>query len=379
MRSGILIAPIPAASYSFSIIPMKINRIHIQNLRIIRDSVLEPASGVNIIHGDNGAGKTSILEAIYLLGQGKSFRHSDSGPLIRKGEEAALVVADLQTSAGGESKLGIKRSSRQFVARSAGQEVSRRSELFRLLPLQLITPQSHELIERGPELRRRYLDFGLFHVEQSYHQVAMSYHRALKQRNSALRAGDIRLARSFNEQLVLFANTVLHSRASILSEIEARLIEFLNGLEFPRGISLKLLQGWKQGLSLGDALQQSEQQDLKHGFTSAGVHRSQLKVLLESAPADKVLSRGQQKLLVYGLVLSLSRLMMEKTREPPLLLIDDLSAELDEKNSQKVLDYLQTIGMQLFITTLDYSRYQVPDNTAVFHVEHGAILGASRD
>ena len=352
---------------------MKITHIHIQNLRIIQDIEFQPVTGLNVITGDNGAGKTSILEAIYLLGQGKSFRHTEAGPLIRKGEDSTLVVADIQTSPGTETRLGIQRSKRQFIARHAGQDVSRRSELFRLLPLLLITPQSHELVERGPELRRRFLDFGLFHVEQSYHQLSMAYHRALKQRHSALRAGDIRLARSFNEQLITNSDTILRSRLQLLHSIEKHLAEFLSCIGFADTVSLKLYRGWKAGISLEETLKRAELQDLNRGFTSVGVHRSQLKILTAGAPVDKVFSRGQQKLLVYGLVLALCELMKDQTAAAPLLLIDDISAELDISNAQKVLDYLRNLEPQMFVTALDFSRHEASSDTRVFHVEHGSL------
>ncbi len=355
---------------------MRIKRIQIENLRIIQNMALAPGAGLNFICGDNGAGKTSVLEAIFLLGQGKSFRHSDAGPLIRKDQKLAQVIADLQTQGGMDAKLGIQRCNRQFVARHAGQDVSRRSELMRLLPLQLITPQSHELIERGPELRRRYLDYGLFHVEQSYHQTLLSYHRALKQRNSALRAKDIRLARSFNDQLSTHSRVIVKSRQEMLLRIEKHLTIFFLETGFPVPVTLRLSRGWKSELSLNEALVKLEQQDLARGFTAAGTHRAQLKILIEGSPADKTLSRGQQKLLIYGLVLSLSQLIMEESGEPPLLLIDDLGAELDDANSQKILGYLDSTGMQIFLTVLDIHRYKLPDSAKVFHVKHGSMQNA---
>jgi DNA replication and repair protein RecF len=333
---------------------------------------LDPGKGLNLIYGDNGAGKTSILEAIFLLGQGKSFRHSEAGPLISKGEKSARVVADLQANTGVTSKLGIQRNKQRFVARNSGQDVSRRSELFRLLPLQLITPQSHELIERGPELRRRYLDFGLFHVEQSYHQTLMAYQRALKQRNAALRSGDIRLARSFDEQLVVLSDTIIERRVCLLSMVKQQLAAFLVAIEFPLSIELSLSKGWKVDLSLEEAFRKTEHQDLSQGYTSAGIHRAQLRILVDGVPASKVLSRGQQKLMVYGLVLSLSQIIADRTDEPPLLLIDDLGAELDQTNTQRILNFLQTLATQLFITVLDKEKYQIAEESRVFHVKHGS-------
>ena len=353
---------------------MKIKQLQIENLRVIQKLVLEPANGLNFICGSNGAGKTSVLEAIYLLGQGKSFRHTEAGPFIRNGESSCLVVAELEDRQKQSTRLGIQRGRKNFLARHAGEDVQRRSELMRLLPVQIITPQSHELLERGPELRRRYLDFGLFHVEQSYHQILMAYLRGLKQRNAALRSNNARLACSFDEQLVKLSEKIVRQRQSLLETIEHNLQDFMKEMSFPNEVQLQLNPGWKTGETLADALQQHLERDLARGYTSVGPHRSELKILVAGRRAEKHLSRGQQKILVYGLVLSLSQLIVEEDKEPPVLLIDDLGAELDSRNRALIIEYLQGRGEQVFITSVE-----LPDNTLtqdgkVFHVEHGRLL-----
>ena len=355
---------------------MKIRQLQIENLRIIEKLVMEPVSGLNFICGPNGAGKTSVLEAIYLLGQGKSFRHSEAGPFIRNQQASCLVVAEMEDDQGKTSRLGIQRGRKQFLARHAGQDIKRRSELLRLLPLQIVTPQSHELLERGPELRRRYLDFGLFHVEHSYHQVLMAYQRAIKQRNAALRKKDARLALSFDEQLASLAEKISASRKGILQSVEQHLRTFLHHMAFPHEVFLLFQAGWKEDRSLVEILKDSLERDLAQGYTSSGPHRGELRIQVAGGRAEKHLSRGQQKVLVYGLVFSLSRLMMERQGEAPILLIDDLGAELDEKNRVALVDYLQQAGGQVFISSVDFPVPSVPDSSRVFHVEHGSIQNA---
>ena len=355
---------------------MKIRRLQIENLRVIEKLVIEPCGGLNFVCGPNGAGKTSILEAIYLLGQGRSFRHSEAGPFIRNGETSCLVVAEREDSKGVISRLGIQRGKKLFRARHAGKDIQRRSELLRLLPVQIVTPQSHELLERGPELRRRYLDFGLFHVEQSYHQVLMSYQRAIKQRNAALRAGNARLAVSFDEQLSTLAEKIAASRRRILQAVERYLQAFLREMSFPDEVSLLLYSGWKESRHLTEVLKDHLNKDLAQGHTSAGPHRAELKIQVAGGRAEKHLSRGQQKVLVYGLVFALSRLMVEELGEAPVLLIDDLGAELDENNRAALIDYLDNTGEQIFISSLDIPDSKVPVDSRVFHVEHGALRTA---
>ncbi len=352
---------------------MKIRRLQIENLRVIDKLAMNPCGGLNFVCGPNGAGKTSILEAIYLLGQGKSFRHSEAGPFIRNGEDSCLVVSELEDAQGVASRLGIQRGKKEFLARHGGKDIKRRSELLRLLPVQIVTPQSHELLERGPELRRRYLDFGLFHVEQSYHQVLMSYQRAIKQRNAALRTGNARLALSFDEQLSMLAEKIAVSRNAILQAVDGYLQSFLRDMSFSEEVSLQMYAGWKAGRHLTDVLSDHLDRDLAQGHTSAGPHRAELKILVAGGRAEKHLSRGQQKVLVYGLVFTISRLMLEKLGEAPVLLIDDLGAELDERNRAALIDYLENSGEQVFITSVDIPDSSVPVGSRVFHVEHGTL------
>jgi DNA replication and repair protein RecF len=352
---------------------MKIESLQIQNLRIIQDMLLQPSGGMNFICGENGAGKTSVLEAIFLLGQGKSFRHADAGPFIRNGESFSLVLAGLQDAQGRNTRLGIQRGRKSFIARHSGKTIQKRSELLRLLPVQLITPQSHELLERGPELRRRYLDFGLFHVEQSYHRFLMSYQRALKQRNSALRSGDGRLANSFNEQLESAAGRIVGYRKNILEDIEEQLQRFLVSMHFRDRVQLQFTQGWKEHAGLASVLRESMQKDMQLGHTGAGPHRSELKILVSGKRAEKHLSRGQQKILVYGLMLALSRLIRERGHEAPVVLIDDLGAELDAGNRDLVLTYLRGMDTQVFITSVEAYGPETLGEAKMFHVEQGVL------
>ncbi len=352
---------------------MKIESLQIQNLRIIQYMQLKPGMGLNFICGENGAGKTSVLEAIFLLGQGRSFRHTDAGPFIRHDEHHSLVLAELRDSQGKSLRLGIQRDKQKFVARCSGENIRKRSELLRLLPVQLITPQSHELLERGPELRRRYLDFGLFHVEQSYHQLLMTYQRALKQRNSALRLKDGRLAGSFNEQLAVAAERIVASRVTLLHEIEAKLQQYLREMRFDHELALQFHRGWKETLGLEKALKDTLDRDMAAGYTGYGPHRGELKILVSGKRAEKHLSRGQQKILVYGLMLALSQLVAEKGLEPPVVLIDDLGAELDKGNRDLVLAYLRDMGGQVFITSVESYAGEKSGAAKMFHVEQGEL------
>ena len=352
---------------------MRIEQLQISNLRIIEAMCLEPGPGINLVTGSNGAGKTTILEAIHLLGNGRSFRHPEAGPLLREGADSALVTGKMVEDGGRSVKLGVQRKDKEFIARKNGEAVHRRSELLRQLPLQLLLPVSHEIVEKGPEMRRRFIDQGLFHVEQSYHRLVVEHARTLKQRNAALRMGDLNLVRSFNPLLASTGEQLNNFRTSFVETLEKELAERLVRLESQEKVSLEFRQGWAQGESLLEILGRNESSDMKHGFTAAGPHRADIRFRVNGkAAASKVLSRGQQKLLVYGLVLGYLEMVHKAGQEAPVLLIDDLDAEFDARRIGAVLDQLEDAALQIFITTLkgnDLKR----ECYGVFHVEQGRL------
>ena len=353
---------------------MRIKKLIIKDLRIIEGLEIEPLEGINVITGYNGAGKTTFLEAIFLLGNGRTFRHAEAGPMIRKGADSTLVTGRLISSSGRNTSLGVKRETRGFIARRDGKEVRRRSELVRTLPLQLLTPASHELVEKGPELRRRFLDQGLFHVEQSYHQLSLEYSAALKQRNAALKMGDLTMARSFSVWLASSGETLSLLRRKFVEEIQAELSRILPLLGLHKKVVLRLLKGWGTG-DLLDALERNEKSDLKMGFTTTGCHRAELSLTVEGMPAAKILSRGEQKMLVYALSFAQLKRFFEVGTEAPVLLIDDVSSELDPNRVARLMDYLLELPCQAFLTNIGAEPF-VRGGCGLFHVEHGRLAKA---
>lgn len=353
---------------------MHLTELSIQNLRIITEMELSPSPGLNLITGNNGAGKTTVLEAIYLLGQGQSFRHSDAGPLIRKYERCARIVTDLVSDSGQSAKLGIERCTQGFKARYNGKDVNRRSELFRILPLQIITPHSHELIEKGPELRRQFMDHGLFHVEPGYHRLLSSFLRALKQRNAALRQKERKLALSFNDQLVDTGTRITDLRKNLVNAIRTEVGDFLGRMDVGASVELTFNPGWNAKLSLSEQLKKQEGTDLEQGYTTMGPQRGELRFTVDGVRAAKRLSRGQQKLLVYALAIAQIYLMVERGTERPILLVDDIGAELDSENLAKMIEYFHELKCQVWVSALDAGPISGCVAAQVFHVEQGRLV-----
>lgn len=356
---------------------MQIKQLHVEDLRILAKADISPTPGINLITGNNGAGKTSLLEAIYLLGRGKSFRHRDSGPFIRTGCKHSVVVAELEKDDGQSTRLGVERASSTIRVKQDGKDVLKRSTLLKALPLQIIAPKSHELIEKGPESRRNFIDYGMFHVEHGYLERLTKYNKALKQRNAALRLSQLEVARSYNPVLSNLAETIEKNRQSYVDSLNEALQFTLDqiGVDFPVALTLKA--GMEKDRVLEEQLREKEILDLKRGYTSLGVHRADLVVQSDHALAAHRLSRGQQKVLVYALKIAQSRLFQVQTSVLPILMVDDLTAELDSRHLRRVLRLLDELTLQVFITLLSREQIQGVGTPGVFHVEHGVVKQAT--
>lgn len=352
---------------------MQIKRLHVENLRILEKADIYPAPGINFITGDNGAGKTSLLEAIYLLGRGKSFRHRDSGPFIRTGCKHSIVVAEIKKDDGSSTRLGVERANSGIRVKQDGKEVLKRSILLKSLPLQIIAPKSHELIEKGPESRRNFMDYGMFHVEHGYLERLTEYSKALKQRNAALRSCQIDVVRSYNPVLESLANKIQCNRQSYIDTLSEILHLTLQEMEVQFSVSVRLNAGMSRDQELELQLRNREALDLKRGHTSVGIHRADLVVLSDNVLAAHRLSRGQQKILVYALKIAQSRLFQRRTNISPILMVDDLTAELDGRHLKRMLHLLDELMLQVFVTLVSREQVAEISSHGMFHVEHGQV------
>jgi DNA replication and repair protein RecF len=353
---------------------MHIRSLKIENLRVLERLNLVPGTGLNFVVGDNGAGKTSLLEAIYLAGRGRTFRHADAGPMIRHGADSVVVVVEIMDGLSGrQSILGVRREKKGLTCRLDGQDVKRRSVLAEALPIQWIGSQPQLLLGLGPDIRRRFLDMGMFHVEHDYLQVFTNYQRNLRQRNAAIKQGDRQAVRIWDPQLGLAGELLNQSRTDFVDRLLERLSEIIASWKPGFSISYRYRPGWDDQRPLAQQLQKKIDTDLKLGYTTVGPHRAELCIIAGSGLAEKQLSRGQQKILVLALNLALLDLIADRLGRVPILLIDDLAAELDRNNRKRMIEELKQRGGQVFITKIDESAITTIEDAKTFHVEHGVL------
>jgi DNA replication and repair protein RecF len=325
--------------------------------------------------GDNGAGKTSVLESVVVLAKGRSFRSGQISSLIGSQAESFRVVAKIEQTGARIHTLGLERSRSEWKARRNGSDVQQLSDLAVDLPLVLIEPNSHQLISGAPEGRRRFIDWGVFHVEPDYLVTWRRYARALKQRNAALRRQQRPVAESLDGILSDMGEHIAESRRKQVQCLSGRLKEAIQRLSPDlSGIKLKYDSGWKGG-TLANALQESLDKDLDRGATGPGPHRADLQIFQNNRVAKERLSRGEQKVLSSALLLTQAGLMSE-SGETPLLLLDDLASEFDESHLMRVMSFARDLGGQIIITGTSVDEYfgDISDAHRLFHVEHGKIV-----
>ena len=350
---------------------MSLAHLGIQGLRNLAAQTLTPAPGVNCLWGPNGAGKTSVLEAIYLLGRGRSFRASQVASLIQHGQDRLLVTARLR---GNDQRLGMERSREGWRGRIAGQECRRISEFAAALPLVLVEPDSHRLVDGGPEVRRQHLDWQLFHVEQDYLTVWQRYARLLKQRNVALKQAASNAVLAALEAPMAEAGAQINQLRALEVQQTAKSLAGLVtglGLRLPGETVLRYRSGQPEALSLAEAWAEQRGSDRERGFTQRGPHRAELVLLSNGRAAATEMSRGQQKLLAFCLLMAQLARLNEKAPRQPLLLLDDPVSELDPAHLDSVYDW---VSRQSFQTWMTMTAAPDPD-FALFHVEQGVVTG----
>ncbi|VAX13249.1 DNA recombination and repair protein RecF [hydrothermal vent metagenome] len=355
---------------------MSLNMLALQNFRNIEAADLNFSSTCNIFIGDNGAGKTNILESIYYLSLSRSFRTSQPKKLIQVQASHMQVVGRVTDRHGGSNAvLGIRKSVSDTQIRINGETVKQSSRLASYLPVQVIHPQGHELLEQGPKLRRQFLDWGVFHVEPSFLSLWHDYAHTLKQRNAALRQGQAaRAIQLWDDRVIVEGEKITDLRRAYLDKLKPHINDYclaLLGLK----VEVDYRAGWLNALDFADALKSSLELDQQYGYTRMGPHRADLIFKNENNRVQDYFSRGQQKLLVCALRLAQVKQLIEETKRDALILIDDLAAELDERHREKLIATAFETGAQVFMTSTQLALLKLTPmpEYKVFHVEHGHV------
>jgi len=326
--------------------------------------------------GENGSGKTSVLEALYFLSHAKSFRVSNLKKLISNSADEFSLFSCLGSDAG-TSKIGVSRSSsgRQKIKYN-GDVLSGIASVSKDVPVQFLDTDAHRCFADAPSNRRKFLDWGVFHVEHSYSRSWQSYQKVLRQRNAMLKFGSSEDEMSaWTSQLAELGDVITENRSAyvngFIDVFNSVWGELMPSMELPQ---IEFSKGWVGDNLLGSLLSCSEQ-DRRFGYTTCGPHRCDLKIFTDGTEVFDYYSQGQQKALTYALKVAQGIYLKKLTGREVVYLIDDLPAELDNIRLSSVLELLANHASQVFITAIEKkdSFDFVGQGSACFDVADGFV------
>ncbi|WP_026971777.1 DNA replication/repair protein RecF [Aliagarivorans marinus] len=351
---------------------MQLNLLRLVKFRNLSQAELPLHPRLNIIVGDNGSGKTSILEAIHFLGLGRSFRTNRPSKVVQHEHDDFVVFAEV-----GEHKVGLKKTrGGDTVLKLDGQTLQGQASISASLPMQLLQPNGYGIVDGSPKERRAFLDWGVFHVEQRYYPVWQNLRRLLRQRNALLKT-----ARSYadlapwDRQFCELSISTAQMREEYLARLRPYLEEMLEMFLPEYVFHVEHFRGWDKKSELSELLARSFDRDKHMGFTQYGAHKADLRLKLDKRNAQDVVSRGQLKLLVCGLKLAQGKLNYQELSKRTIYLVDDFAAELDKHKRTLLAKQLMQTEAQVFVTAIEQNQLDGFDLTecGVFHVEHGSV------
>lgn len=335
---------------------MWVSQLQLTNFRNYARLQLQPDAGLCVLTGDNAAGKTNVLEAVFLCALGRSHRTSRDAELIRESEQAGAVALTLHTRGGTRNiscKLMAGERKRVLID---GAALSRSGELLGCLNVVMFAPEDLMLVKGGPGERRRFLDMEISQLRPAYYYTLQQYNVALKQRNALLKAeAETALLEPWDEQLSRLGAAITAERAQFLSElggIASRLHVQLSGgretLLLAYQPNLPDVEPDRLSAAMRERLFDALERDRFRGSTSVGPHRDDIAMALDGSDVRVYGSQGQQRTVVLSLKLSELQIMRQLRGESPVLLLDDVFSELDRRRQRMLLDAVQ--GCQTFLT-----------------------------
>jgi len=352
---------------------MHISSLRVINVRLFESLQLELGPSFNVFLGKNGAGKTSVLEAIDVLSRGKSFRSSNISEIIKQNESSLAISSEMASADNSETSLSFIKKKSISELKINGVAASKWSEITHHIPVISIHPESYLVITGSPSERRKYMDWGLFHVEPTFKNSWSSYMRALKQRNVCLRNKSIKEVKQWHSVLIEYGLIIHNARLDYIQAITPLIQTYTQKLNLNTKVEIEYKRGWSDDYELIDLLERELMDDELPLSTGVGPHRANISLKWDGKKFAATSSRGQQKVLAIAMYLAQSQYMADNFSKKGVYLIDELPAELDENTCHKVLSLLSDLNSQVLITSVSdhYLRGNVPEITKWFHVEHG--------
>jgi DNA replication and repair protein RecF len=353
---------------------MTITRLSLTNFRCYTDAVITPGPGFNILTGENGAGKTNMLESISLLTPGRGMRGAALGEIARQNGPGGFgVAAQLDEVELGTGTLSTAPERRVVRINGATHAATALSEWLSVIWL---TPAMDRLFSDSASERRRFLDRLVLALDPSHARNSGRYDAAMRQRNRLLTGQDQpdpSWLTALEEQMAIHGGAIARARSALIRLLSEQISQTPDG---PFAKAVIAIEGWHDDGLLADQLARSRMRDSAAGRALIGPHRSDLMVthLGKQQPAASC-STGEQKALLLGITLAHAELVAAKNGRRPILLLDEIAAHLDRNRRAALFARLENGGGQVWITGTDPELFAATDpSTKRFHVENARIV-----
>ena len=361
---------------------MYIEQIELIHFRNYDRLSLTPVNGINLFIGQNGAGKTNLLEAIHYCSLGKSHRINLDANVVMNGEKGASCALKIQNK-NARNEIGIKIRPGEDTVKSVyidHKKVSRLSEMMGLLRCVIFSPEDLNLIREGPAVRRRFLDMMISQISRPYFIALQQYRTAMNHRSAILRTARFEnrpvsgMIEDFEQAMSDYAETIYRERFGherFLSEMANEMYREISGREqetFQIQYRSYLKSDRDGSPSLKEALHECREEDMKNGTTSVGPHRDDLSLTLNSKNMKNYASQGQMRTASLSLKLAQLRMISEITRDQPVLLLDDVMSELDLERRMNLLRIIE--NTQTFVTCSDEGDLAAWQNNRTYRVDN---------
>jgi DNA replication and repair protein RecF len=350
---------------------MAIKQLSLNDFRNLKSITLDFDPGYNLIVGNNGSGKTSLLESINVICQGRSFKTHHINQCIQHGKKNFLLFAKFTNY-----QAGLSRTESKTNIRIDGTNIFRISELVEKTPVITIDSKCFELLTGPPSIRREYIDWCLFHVEHQYRDLWNDYARGLKQKNTLLKSRKfVKELDYWDEYLSSLCTKIYYYRDKYLKVLIKIISELNDSLSIEFDVEINFKQGWSNLDDPLASITENRQKELRFGYSIVGSHRDNIDVTIDELSVTEVLSRGQTKKLSISFLLAQILLVKQYTNKSIIILIDDLESELDSESVQNIVKLLSSLDIQVFITNIHTQPYltEAKQEYKMFHVEHGMI------
>jgi len=356
---------------------MPIRHLRVSGVRNLQPLTFDPHPNVNFIYGDNGSGKTSVLESIAVMSSGKSFRTSQLKHVLAQGNDRMEMRLSVHDPDKGDCDMeSLRLRGGDHLLKLNGSVLTSQADAAHWLPVQIIEPNTFKLLSGSPEERRAFIDWGVFHVEQSFMEQWKTFRKHLKQRNAVLKQKEAEWLDVWNAGFIEAGNVINEHRQAYLKRFKPEFERILTALDPEINVTLAYYPGWDKDSDLADVLARQQERDMVVGYTQSGPHRAELRIKVDKQPAAEILSRGQQKTVVSALKIAQGSLFQQESGRRTIYLVDDLASELDEKHRFALCKLLEDLECQVFITSIDKEKLTdvwQPVASKVFHVEHGKL------